>query len=107
MNKKENNMVELKIVEKQDREYTLQNIETKETYNFQINFYDLEKEVVVGDVLVLNEALLNKGYREYSRKLQFGALDQPYGRKIDSKDHKDLLCVKKNGEEYWLKRFFG
>ena len=100
-------MVELKIVEKQDKEYTLENIETKEQHKFQITFFDLEKEVVPGDVILINEALLDKRYREYSKRLQFGALDQPYGRKIDSRDHKDLLCVKKGNEEYWLKRFFG
>ena len=100
-------MVELRIVEKQDREYTLENVETKQQYKFQIKFFDLEQEVVVGDMLMINEALLDKGYIEYSTKLQFGALDKPYGRKIESKDHKDLLCVKKNGQEYWLKRFFG
>ena len=100
-------MVELKIVEKQDREYNLENTKTKEQYKFQIKFFDLEKEVVVGDILLMNEALLDVSYIEYSRKLQFGALDEPYGRKIDSRDHKDLLCVKKGNEEYWLKRFFG
>lgn len=100
-------MVELKVVEKNDREYTLEEVETKTLHKFQIKFYDLEKEVVVGDVFMLNECQLDKTYKEYSRKLQFGALDEPYGRKIDSKDHKDLLCVKKNGQEYWLKRFFG
>lgn len=100
-------MVELKVVEKNDREYTLEEVETKTLHKFQIKFYDLEKEVVIGDVLMLNECQLDKRYKEYSSKLQFGALDEPYGRKIDSKDHKDLLCVKKNGQEYWLKRFFG
>ena len=100
-------MVELKVIEKDDREYTLEEVETKALHKIQIKFYDLEKEVVVGDVLMLNGCQLDKAYKEYSRKLQFGALDEPYGRKIDSKDHKDLLCVKKNGQEYWLKRFFG
>ena len=100
-------MVELKIVEKNDREYTLENARTNETYKFQIKFFDLDKEVVVGDTLIVNECVLDRTYKEYSKKLQYGALDQPYGRKIDSKDHPDLLCVVKNGKEYWLKRFFG
>ena len=100
-------MVELKIVGKQDREYTLENAETKEQYKFQIKFFDLDEEVVVGDTITINEALLDRAYKEYSKKLQFGALDQPYGRKIESREHPDLLCVKKNEKEYWLKRFFG
>ena len=100
-------MVELKIIEKQDRTFTLENLETKERFEFQIKFFDLDKEVVIGDVLMMHEELLNKGYKEYSKKLQFGALDAPYGRKIESRDHKDLLCIKKNGQEFWLKRFFG
>ena len=100
-------MVDLKIVEKQDRDYTLENTETKEQYKFQIRFFDLEEDVVVGDTITVNEAILDRSYKEYSKKLQFGALDQPYGRKIESREHPDLLCVKKNGKEYWLKRFFG
>ncbi|MBE5755951.1 MAG: hypothetical protein E7341_04700 [Clostridiales bacterium] len=100
-------MVELKIIEKTEREYVLELVESKQQHRFQIKFFDLVKEVVVGDVILMNENLLNKGYKEYSRKLMFGALDKPYGRKIESRDHPDLLCVKKNGEEYWLKRFWG
>jgi hypothetical protein len=100
-------MVELKIVEKQDREYTLENTQTKQQHKFQIKFFDLEKEVEVGDSLLMNEDYLDRNYKEYSRRLQFGALDKPYGRKIDSREHPDLLCVKKGNEEYWLKRFFG
>ena len=98
-------MIELKIVRLDDREYFLED-ENSNQYKFQIKFFDLEKPVV-GDSLVFNEKLLNRGYKEYSNKLMFGALDKPYGRKIESRDHPDLLCVKKGGKEYWLKRFWG
>lgn len=100
-------MEELVVVGVEDRTYTLEHVSSKKQYVFKIKFYDLEKEVVTGDVLMVNECLLDENYKEYSRKLQFGALDEPYGRKIDSREHKDLLCVKKDGEEFWLKRFFG
>ena len=100
-------MVELIIVEKDGREYKLENTQTQEEYNFQIKIFDLDKELEVGDKIMLHAELLDKGYVEYSRKLQFGALDEPYGRKIDSREHKDLMCIKKGNEEFWLKRFFG
>lgn len=100
-------MVRLNVIEIHDRNFVLEANETKERFEFQIKFFDIPKEVVVGDVLMVNEVLLDKNYKEYSKKLQFGALDEPYGRKIDSRDHKDLICVIKDGQEYWLKRFFG
>lgn len=100
-------MEELVVINVSDRTYTLEHATTKQQYVFKIKFFDLEKEVIAGDILVVNPCLLDETYVEYSTKLQFGALDEPYGRKIDSRDHKDLLCVKKDGEEYWLKRFFG
>ena len=56
-------MIELKIVRLDDREYFLED-ENSNQYKFQIKFFDLEKPVV-GDSLVFNEKLLNRGYKEY------------------------------------------
>ena len=70
-------------------------------------FFDIDKDITVGDVLAFNSEFFDKSNPEYSTKLQFGGLDKPYGRKITSKDHKDLICIKKDNQEIWLKRFWG
>ena len=100
-------MVELLVTYKENKTYTLQNIQTKQRYVLRLTFFDMNKEICQGDILEFHKELLDPNYSEYSDEYYFGALDKPYGRKIENYQHKDVICVNIKGEKIFLKRFFG
>lgn len=99
-------MAKLKIIAINKQNFTLQNIKTLETYNFNIKFFGLEQNPEVGHYLSLNDELLNPTYSEYSTSYQFGPLNEDYGRKVTSA--KDIDCITVfTSKKTFLKRFFG
>ena len=100
-------MEKLKIEKIDNYVYTLRNERNRKIYIFQMKFFDLEQPLMVGDYILMHAQLLDPEYKEYSTEYYFGGLDQPYGRKIESKDHPDLIGIKTQTNEMCLKRFFG
>ena len=82
-------MIKLLINKIEKYEYELKDKDDK-IYNFNIEFYDVEKEIKVGDNIILNEKILNEG----NSLLSFGKLDSKYGKEISSSEDKDLIMKK-------------
>lgn len=77
--------------------------ENARVYDLNIEFYDLENPVKVGDSLYIYEELL----KEKNMLLSFGPLNSEYGRKISSSSDKDIVVLISNDEELYLKRYYG
>lgn len=102
-------MVKLIVKGVSGKKFQLVNAETKEEYEVEFTFYGFEQEkAVTGSLIMMHKELLDPDYVEYATEYIFGPLDEPYGRRIDSVEHKDYLAIKlPSGEVYKLKRFFG
>lgn len=100
-------MARLKIVKITNDKYLLQDLDTKETYSFNIKFYGLEQLPQVGDMLGFHKELLDKNYDEYNTSYQFGPINEPYGRKISGPEDVDCILLKTANTKTYLKRFFG
>ena len=100
-------MVVLKILDVNDKIYTLLNIENNQTYKFNLSFFGLKKLPQVGDSLSFNEKLLDKNYVEYSESYQFGPIEEVYGRELSGRDDADYIVINFIDKTISLKRFFG
>lgn len=94
-------MIKLDIIKIDGYRYTLRDINDKE-YKLNIEFYDIDFKVDIGDILYINEDIINN--RE---TLRFGSIDSEYGRKIESELDKDIIVIDKNDKKYYLKRLYG
>ena len=71
------------------------------TYIVNIEFYEV-------DIDNIECIYMDNYFLEEHQQFSFGPLDEKYGRKITSSEDKDLIILKmKNGEEVYLKRFYG
>ena len=70
-------------------------------YNINMEFYDLEKTVQVGDVLYMDEDLLKE------KILNFGSLNNECGKVITDSSDKDIIVLVINNEKNYLKRIYG
>ncbi len=70
-------------------------------YNINIEFYDLNKKIHVGDVLYMDEELLKE------KMLNFGSLDNECGKVITDSSDKDIVVLVINDEKNYLKRIYG
>ena len=95
-------MKKLMITKKDNYEYTLKDIDNKE-YQFNIEFYNIEKNPEVGDYLYISEKIL----QENNAFLNFDSLDSEYGRKIESANDDDIVALIVSGEKIYLKRVYG
>lgn len=77
--------------------------ENGQSYKLNMEFYDLENPVQVGDLLYSNEELL----KEENTFFSFGSLVGKYGRKITSSSDIDIVVLVNNQKEIYLKRFYG
>lgn len=73
-------------------------------YNLNIEFYDLENKPKINDKIYMNKSLLSK---PINQTLSFGSLVGNYGRKITSSDDEDIIILKRNDKNIYLKRFYG
>lgn len=93
----------LKIMQiKSHNEYVLQDTVIKEQYRLILEFHDMDKPQV-GDVLLLNENLLNPKYEWYGQPYAFEKLDND---KTDLKEI-DLAGIFTKNKKYILKRVYG
>lgn len=99
-------MIKLKIKSVNNSQYTLIDEDSNE-YNFILEFHDIKKNPGVNDYILMSKELLDKNYEEYSNFYAFGSLNDQAGRKINSKNEKDLIAINLNNDTIYLKRFFG
>ena len=95
-------MKKLEINKIDNYQYELKDTNDK-VYNFNIEFYNIDKLPKVGDYIYLNEKLLQE---EYSL-LSFDTLESTYGRTIRSEEDEDLVILLIEHEKIYLKRVYG
>ena len=74
----------------------------EKTYSLKLEFYDLNKDPQVGDVIIINEELLKENIL-----LSFGALNSEYGKNIKDSHDKDLMVLIVGNKKIYLKRLYG
>ena len=92
-------MRELEIIRIYNYSYTLS--DEREEYSLNLEFHD-EIVPVIGDSIIIHEELLDIPYL-----ISLGALDNPFGRKIESHDDKDIVILLHQGDRSYLKRIYG
>ena len=100
-------MQEFEIISIEGNKYTLKNLQTGDIVCLKLKFFDLETPLQLGDKIFMHSELINADYEEYSLVYFFGAINQKYGRKITSKNDRDLMFVVTDNHTILLKRFFG
>ena len=100
-------MVTLKVTQvRKFNEYVLHDEKTNFTYNFVLEFQDVDAPKY-GDVLLFNEDLLNPQSECYSHSYSFGAIDSPYGKSKAKIDPKELIGLHTTKDNIILKRIYG
>ena len=95
-------MQKLMIVKKDNYEYFLQALDNKE-YQFNMEFYNIEKNPEMGDYIFMSEKIL----KENNSVLSFDCLESEYGRKIKNATDDDIVILMSNDEKIYLKRVYG
>ncbi len=70
-------------------------------YKINIEFYDLEKNPQVGDILLLSDKSLNE------HSLNIGSLDNEAGHIINDVYDDDLVVLIRDNNKTFLKRIYG
>ena len=99
-------MIKLKIVNIDGYKY---NLEDEDEHNYIINleFFDVEEKLKIGNYIYINRELLNSKYEGYSTSYTFGSLENKYGKENISIDDIDVIKVILGNEEIYLKRLYG
>ena len=99
-------MIKLKIVNIDGYKY---NLEDEDEHNYIINleFFDVEEKLKIGNYIYINRELLNSKYEGYSTSYTFGSLENKYGKENISIDDIDVIKVILGKEEIYLKRLYG
>ena len=93
-------MIELRIIKIDGYNYYLVD-KNKKMYNLNIEFYDVDKNPSINDLIYINEKMLSE------RVLSFGSIKGIYGRNIESELDEDILVIKIGDEYIFLKRYYG
>ena len=98
-------MIKLKIVNIDGYKY---NLEDEDEHNYIINleFFDVEEKLKIGNYIYINRELLNSKYEGYSTSYTFGSLENKYGKENISIDDIDVIKVILGKEEIYLKRLY-
>lgn len=94
-------MIKLDIIGIDGYSCLLRNINDKE-YNINIEFYDIDFKLEIGDILYMNEEVVN-----HHEILRYGDIESEYGRKIIDDRDKDIIVIIKKDKKYYLKRLYG
>ena len=89
------------IIKKDSYVYTLKDTDNN-MYQFNIEFYNIEKNPEVGDYLFMSEKILQE-----NTFLSFDILESEYGRKIENANDDDLVVLIINEEKIYLKKVYG
>lgn len=99
-------MVKLKIVNIDGYEYDLED-EYKNTYIINLEFFDIEEKLKIGNYICMNEELLNKKYEGYSTSYTFGGIENKYGKENILLEDIDVIKLILDKTEVYLKRLYG
>ncbi len=99
-------MIKLKIVNKDSYKYDLKD-EDKHNYNLNLEFFDIEEKLKIGDYIYMNKELLNPKYDGYSTNYTFGSLESKYGKENILITDIDVIKVVVDKMEIYLKRLYG
>ncbi len=99
-------MIKLKIINIDGYIYNLKDTK-KNNYTLNLEFFDIDKKLQIGDYIYMSAELLNPRYEGFSTNYVFGTLEDTYGKKdIDLTDI-DIIKVVINNLEIYLKRLYG
>ena len=96
-------MIKLIIENIDGYNYILKDTNNK-SYNINIEFYDIDVLPKVGDIIYINNKLLNKINNNI---VSFGKLDGIYGRKITDENDEDIISLSIQDKIIYLKRYYG
>lgn len=91
------------IVDSVDKYHYVLKDKDNNKYKFDIEFHDLDEDPKVEDVFFVNDNFL----KLRNTFLSYGSIDGKYGKKIKSSKDEDLLVLLRDGENIYLKRFYG
>ena len=92
-------MKKLKVTKVDEVKYSLQDKDNN-IYELYLEFHDIDNKIKVGDIIYLDEYLLNE-----DMLLAFGNLNSIYGKEIE--DDKDIIIIESNNKRITLKRLYG
>ncbi len=92
-------MKKLVIIKIDGEKYSLKDKDNN-IYELYFEFHDIENKIKEGDIIFLNEYLLNE-----KMLLAFGSLNSTYGREIEN--DRDIIVIESNNERINLKRLYG
>ena len=92
-------MKKVKVIKVDEVKYSLQDKDNN-IYELYLEFHDIGNKIKVGDIIYLNEYLLNE-----NMLLAFGNLNSIYGKEIE--DDKDIIIIESNNKRITLKRLYG
>ena len=96
-------MIKLIIENIDGYNYTLKDNDNN-IYNINIEFYDVDVLPKVGDIIYINNKLLNKINNNI---VSFGKLDGIYGRTITDENDEDVIGLSIQDKIIYLKRYYG
>ncbi len=96
-------MIKLIIENIDGYNYILKDSNNK-SYNINIEFYDVDVLPKVGDIIYINNKLLNK---INNNVVSFGKLDGIYGRTITDENDEDIISLSIQDKIIYLKRYYG
>ncbi len=96
-------MIKLIIENIDGYNYILKDSNNK-SYNINIEFYDVDVLPKVGDIIYINNKLLNK---INNNVVSFGKLDGIYGRTITDENDEDVIGLSIQDKIIYLKRYYG
>lgn len=99
-------MIELEIVTVNNYEYNLKD-EEQHKYVMNLEFFDIEDKLEIGDHIYINRELLDPKYVGYSTNYTFGSLENGYGKENISISDIDVIRVVIKDKEIYLKRLYG
>ena len=99
-------MMKLEIINKNSYVYDLKD-EEGNNYSFNLEFFDIEESPKIGDYIYISAELLNPRYGGYSTNYTFGGLENKYGKENIELTDIDVIKIKTNKKEIYLKRLYG
>lgn len=99
-------MIELEIINIKNNTYMLQD-KDKKKYILNLEFFDIENKPKIGDCINISSELLDPRYVEFSTNYIFGSLDSKYGRKCKTLTDIDIIKLRTDESEIYLKRLYG
>lgn len=99
-------MISLKIDKINKKLYTLKDIDGI-SYEFVLEFLDIDFTLDIGDVIHMNEQLLDECYEGYNSCYIFGDLNNSYGKANISISDIDIIRVTSKNKTILLKRLYG